>query len=357
MTFRASTAIDSSTAMAAEAAQMAIEAGLRYVSCKEPGIRRVRAGRGFYYLTPENRRLKSANELKRIVSLAVPPAYKDVWICVNPRGHLQATGQDARGRKQYRYHPHWRQIRDSAKFDRMIAFGDALPRLRRKLTRDLALPGLPREKVLAAVAALLDVTRARIGNAEYARDNKSFGLTTLRNRHVAFVRDGRAVLNFRGKGGVQHEIPIGDKRIVRIVQRCQELPGQHLFQYVADDGSRYPVDSGQVNDYLRDAMGDDFTAKDFRTWGATLRALVLLARTPRDPEASETALKRAIVDVVKQVASELRNTPAVCRKSYINPVVFDAWRSGAIHRAFGEGLTSISTRKAETLVRDFLRKH
>src|SRR5271155_484715 len=357
MTFRASTAIDSSTAMAAEAAQMAIEAGLRYVSCKEPGIRRVRAGRGFYYVTPENRRLKSANELRRIVSLAVPPAYEDVWICMNPRGHLQATGHDARGRKQYRYHPHWRQIRDSAKFDRMIAFGDALPRLRRKLTRDLALPGLPREKVLAAVAALLDVTRARIGNAEYARDNKSFGLTTLRNRHVAFVRDGRAVLNFRGKGGVQHEIPIGDKRIVRIVQRCQELPGQHLFQYVADDGSRYPVDSGQVNDYLRDAMGDDFTAKDFRTWGATLRALVLLARTPRDPEASETALKRAIVGVVKQVASELRNTPAVCRKSYINPVVFDAWRSGAIHRAFGEGLTSISTRKAETLVRDFLRKH
>jgi DNA topoisomerase-1 len=357
MTLRASTAIDTSTAMAAEAAQMAIEAGLRYVSCKEPGIRRMRTGKGFYYLTPENRRLTSANDLKRIVGLAVPPAYKDVWICVNPRGHLQATGQDARGRKQYRYHPHWRQVRDSAKFDRMIAFGDALPKLRRKLTRDLTLPGLPREKVLAAVAALLDVTRARIGNAEYARDNKSFGLTTLRNRHVSFVRDGRAVLNFRGKGGVQHEIPIDDKRIVRIVQRCQELPGQHLFQYVADDGSRCPVDSGQVNDYLREAMGDEFTAKDFRTWGATLRALILLARTPRDPEASESAVKRAIVDVVKQVASELRNTPAVCRKSYINPVVFDGWRSGAIHRAFAGGLARVSTRKAEMLVRDFLKGH
>jgi DNA topoisomerase-1 len=357
MTLRASTAIDTSTAMAAEAAQMAIEAGLRYVSCKEPGIRRMRTGKGFYYLTPENRRLTSANDLKRIVGLAVPPAYKDVWICVNPRGHLQATGQDARGRKQYRYHPHWRQVRDSAKFDRMIAFGDALPKLRRKLTRDLSLPGLPREKVLAAVAALLDVTRARIGNAEYARDNKSFGLTTLRNRHVSFVRDGRAVLNFRGKGGVQHEIPIDDKRIVRIVQRCQELPGQHLFQYVADDGSRCPVDSGQVNDYLREAMGDEFTAKDFRTWGATLRALILLARTPRDPEASESAVKRAIVDVVKQVASELRNTPAVCRKSYINPVVFDGWRSGAIHRAFAGGLARVSTRKAEMLVRDFLKGH
>ena len=317
---------------------MAIEAGLLYVSCQVPGIRRMRASKGFYYLTPANRRLTSAGELRRIASLAVPPAYKDVWICVSPRGHLQATGHDARGRKQYRYHPHWRQVRDSAKFDRMVAFGDALPKLRRKLTRDLALPGLPREKVLAAVVALLDNTRARIGNVEYARDNKSFGLTTLRNRHVTFVRDGRAVLNFRGKGGVQHEIPIDDKRIVRIVQRCQELPGQHLFQYVADDGSRCPVDSGQVNDYLREAMGDDFTAKDFRTWGATLRALVLLARTPRDADASESALKRAIAGVVKQVASELRNTPAVCRKSYINPAVFDGWRSGAIHKAFGGSL-------------------
>src|ERR1700723_1961901 len=355
MTLRASAAIDTSTAMAAEGAQMAIEAGLRYVSCKEPGIRRMRAGRGFYYLTPENRRLTSATELKRIASLAVPPAYKDVWICVSARGHLQATGQDARGRKQYRYHPQWRRVRDGAKFDCMIAFGDALPRLRRKLTRDLVLPGLPREKVLAAVAALLDVTRARIGNAEYARTNKSFGLTTLRNRHVTFVRDGRAVLNFRGKGGVQHEIPIDDKRIVRIVQRCQELPGQHLFQYVADDGRRYPVDSGQVNDYLRDAMGDDFTAKDFRTWGATLHAITLLARTPLPEDASERALKSEIAEVVKQVAAKLRNTPAVCRKSYINPTVFDSWRSGVIHKVFNGSLSLAAPRKAETLVLAFLR--
>jgi DNA topoisomerase-1 len=355
MTFRSAAAIDTST-MAAEGAQMAVEAGLLYVSCSEPGIRRMRAGRGFYYLTPENRRLTSTSELKRIAGLAVPPAYKDVWICVSPRGHLQATGHDARGRKQYRYHPQWRQVRDNAKFDRMVAFGNALPKLRRKLTRDLSLPGLPREKVLAAVVALLDATRARIGNAEYARDNKSFGLTTLRNRHVTFVRDGRAVLNFRGKGGVQHEIPIDDRRIVRIVQHCQDLPGQHLFQYVADDGSRCPVDSGQVNDYLREAMGDDFTAKDFRTWGATLRALVLLARIPRDPDASESALKSAIVGVVKQVASELRNTPAVCRKSYINPVVFEGWRSGAIHRASDGNLATVSPRKAEMLVLDFLRR-
>ena len=355
MTFRSPSTTEVSAGVAVEAAQMAVEAGLIYVSCSEPGIRRVRTGKGFYYLTPENRRLTAASELKRIASLAVPPAYENVWICLKPRGHLQATGRDARGRKQYRYHPQWRQRRDSAKFDRMAAFGDALPKLRRKLRRDLALPGLPREKVLAAIVALLDATRARIGNVEYARDNKSFGLTTLRNRHVTFVRDGRAVLNFRGKGGVQHEIPIDDKRIVRIVQHCQELPGQHLFQYVADDGSRCAVDSGQVNDYLREAMGEDFTAKDFRTWGATLRALVLLARLPRDPEASETAIKSDIAGVVKQVASELRNTPAVCRKSYINPVVFDAWRSGAVHKKFDGNLTTASPRKAEALVRDFLR--
>lgn len=335
---------------------MAVEAGLIYVSSNEPGIRRRRAGKGFYYLTPENHRLTAPNELMRIASLAVPPAYKNVWICSQTRGHLQATGRDARGRKQYRYHPQWRLLRDSAKFERMVAFGEALPKLRRKLKRDLALHGLPREKVLAAVVALLDATRARIGNVEYARDNKSFGLTTLRNRHVTFVPDGRAVLNFRGKGGIQHEIPIDDKRIVQIVQHCQELPGQHLFQYVADDGWRCAIDSGQVNDYLREAMGDNFTAKDFRTWGATLRALILLARAPWHATASERTLKNEIARVVQQVAAELRNTPAVCRKSYINPVVFDAWRSGIVQQTFNGNLTRASPRKAETLVRDFLRR-
>ena len=348
-------AIDPSAPAAAESAQMAIEAGLLYVSCQQPGIRRMRAGRSFYYLTPENRRLNSASELKRIASLAVPPAYEDVWICVSPRGHLQATGQDARGRKQYRYHPQWRQVRDSAKFDRMIAFGEALPKLRRRLARDLKLEGLPRVKVVAALVALLDTTRARIGNVEYARENKSFGLTTLRNRHVTFVGDEHAVLHFRGKSGVQHELRIDDKRIVRIVHRCLELPGQHLFQYVSDDGSRCPVDSGQVNDYLREAMGDDFTAKDFRTWGATLRAVLLLSRIPRNTDASETALRKIITGVIKQVAAELRNTPAVCRKSYINPLVFDKWRAGAIHEAFGARHAAISTRRAEALVLDFLR--
>jgi DNA topoisomerase I len=355
MTLKSSAAVANLTGVAAEAAQMAVEAGLVYVSDAEPGIRRLRAGKGFRYVTPENRRLGAARELKRIASLAIPPAYRSVWISLQERGHLQATGRDARGRKQYRYHPEWRQVRDSAKFDRMVAFGEALTKLRRKLKRDLGLPGLPREKVLAVVVSILDATRVRIGNSEYARDNKSFGLTTLRNRHVSFIRDGRAVLNFRGKGGVQHEVHIDDKRIAQIVRRCQEIPGQHLFQYVSDDGQRCPIDSGQVNDYLREAMGDDFTAKDFRTWGATLHAITLLARTPLPEKPSERALKSEIAEVVKQVAAKLRNTPAVCRKSYINPAVFDAWRSGLIHRVFNGSLSLAAPRKAETLVLAFLR--
>jgi DNA topoisomerase IB len=340
---------------AAESAQMAIEAGLIYVSDSEPGFRRVRAGKGFRYLTPANRRLAATKELRRIASLAIPPAYRDVWICLNARGHLQATGRDARGRKQYRYHPEWRQFRDGAKFERMVAFGEALSRLRRRLNGDLALMGLPRDKVLAVIVMLLDTTRVRVGNREYARDNNSFGLTTLRNRHVSFIRDGRALLMFRGKGGVQHEIFVDDKRIARIVRHCQELPGQHLFQYVSDDGVRCPIESGQVNEYLHEAMGGDFTAKDFRTWGATLHAITLLASTPLPERPSERALKREIAGVIKQVAAQLRNTPAVCRKSYINPAVFDAWRSGEIHRTFNGGLTAAGSRKAENLVLAFLR--
>jgi DNA topoisomerase-1 len=356
MTLKSSSAAANLSGVAAEAAQMAVEAGLIYVSDAEPGFRRLRAGKGFRYLTPENRRLAAARELKRIASLAIPPAYRDVWISLKARGHLQATGRDARGRKQYRYHPEWRQVRDSAKFDRMVAFGQALPKLRRRLRRDLGLPGLPREKVLAVVIMILDATRVRIGNTEYARDNKSFGLTTLRNRHVSFIRDGRAILNFRGKGGVQHEIHIGDKRIAQIMRRCHEIPGQHLFQYVSDDGERCPIDSGQVNDYLREAMGEDFTAKDFRTWGATLHAITLLACTPLPESASERALKSQIAGVVKQVAVKLRNTPAVCRRSYINPAVFSSWRSGLIHKVFNGSLSVAAPRKAETLVLAFLRQ-
>ncbi len=357
MTLRASTSFDPTVSAAQEAARAARSAGLIYVADAMPGIRRERQGKQFQYFMPDGGLIEDPALLARIAGLAIPPAYEQVWICRDEHGHLQATGRDARGRKQYRYHSRWRGVRDDAKFERMVSFAAGLPRLRRKLAQDLARPGLPREKVLAVLVSILDATRVRVGNAEYARDNKSFGLTTLLNRHVSFIRDGRARLNFRGKGGVQHEITIDDRRIARIVKRCQELPGQQLFQYITDEGRRAPIDSGQVNDYLREGLGDDFTAKDFRTWGATLQAVILLARTPVPEAASERAFRIEIGNVVKQVAAELRNTPAVCRKSYINPLVFDAWRSGLIRRAFSGGLKLAAPRKTESRVLEFLRRH
>ena len=317
------------TTTAREGAKAAAATGLIYVSDSEPGIRRRRRGAGFYYVSPADRVLRKKAVLRRIVSLAVPPAYEDVWICTNPRGHIQATGRDARGRKQYRYHVRWREVRDLAKFDRMVDFGRALPKLRQRLRHDLSRRGLPREKVLAVLVSMLDSTWARIGNPEYAR-NKSFGLSTLRNRHVEFIRNGRALLRFRGKGGTHHEIVVDDKRLARLVKQCQELPGQQLFQYVDDDGQRCPVGSGEVNDYLREVMRGEFSAKDFRTWGATSKAVILLSRTPLPAPPSDRACKARIARVIRRVAEELHNTPAVCRKSYINPGVFEAWRSGKI---------------------------
>jgi DNA topoisomerase I len=339
----------------AEAAKMAVAAGLVYVSDADPGIRRLRKRRTFAYIKPDDRPLVAAAELARIARLAIPPAYEEVWICTDPRGHLQATGRDARRRKQYRYHPEWRLVRDDAKFERMIEFGEALPRLRLRLRRDLAQPGLPRDKVLAVVVSLLDATRVRIGNAEYARDNNSYGLTTLRNRHVEFIRDGRLLFRFRGKGGADHEVAVDDRRLAKLVRRCHELPGQRLFQYLDEDGGRHPIDSDQVNAYLREVMGADFTAKDFRTWGATLRAIALMATTPLPEEPSERALNECIVATVKKVAADLRNTPAVCRKSYINPVVFAAWRSGSLHKSIGDDIAG-APRRAERLALSFLRR-
>ncbi len=340
---------------AVDSEALAAAAGLVYVSDASPGIRRIRQGDQFAYLCAPDRLVNDEAELKRIASLAIPPAYEDVWICKNPRGHVQATGRDARGRKQYRYHPQWRRFRDDAKFERMPAFGESLPRLRRCLRRDLGRPGLPKERVLAVVVSLLDATRVRIGNAEYARDNNSYGLTTLRNRHVQFVRDGRLLFRFRGKGGAEHEITVDDKQLARLVRHCHELPGQRLFQYIDEAGERRPIDSGQVNMYLKEAMGDDFTAKDFRTWGATLRAIAIMHATPLPEPATERALNACIVDAVKQVATELRNTPAVCRKAYINPLVFTAWRSGALHKGIGERIAG-APRRAERLVPAFLRR-
>lgn len=330
-------------------------AGLIHVAADARGLRRQRRGKGFVYLTPTGRRVTDPRVLDRIRRLAIPPAYEDVWICAHPRGHLQATGRDARGRKQYRYHPQWRVARDGAKFERMAAFGAALPRLRRRLRRDLAGPGFSREKVVAAVVRLLDTTLARVGNDEYARTNGSFGLTTLRNRHVRFGTGGRLHLLFRGKGGIDHEIEVDDRRLAAIVRHCHQLPGQRLFQFVDESGTPRAVDSGQVNEYLRDAMGNDFTAKDFRTWGATMRAAMLLARTPLPERRSERALKARESEVVRTVARELRNTPTVCRKSYINPIAFQWWRSGRLHEASAESSTGPG-RRGDRIALSLLRR-
>jgi DNA topoisomerase I len=322
--------------------------GLVYVSDQARGIRRVRLDRGkkkgrkdqssrFNYIGPSGRRIRDARALARIAKLAIPPAYEQVWICTNPRGHLQATGRDARGRKQYRYHADWRSARDDQKHSRMQSFGKALGRLRVGVRRDLKRPGLPREKVLALVVKLLDATQVRVGNSEYARTNGSFGLTTLRDRHARFPVRGKALLQFRGKGGAKHEVLVDDARLAQLVRRCQELPGQALFQYIDEQGGRHAIDSGQVNDYLRERMGGEFTAKDFRTWHATLHALTLLDNVALPERRTEAALRRCINAVVKEVAAGLHNTPAVCRKSYINPAVFIAWQNGDLGRRSAHG--------------------
>src|SRR5688572_1859646 len=298
------------------AAASAREGGLVYVSDEAPGLRRLRSGRGFRYVDAQGRAVRDEATLARIRALAIPPAYRDVWICALAHGHLQATGRDARGRKQYRYHARWRHVRDAEKFDRITAFGAALPRLRRRMRTDLAREGLGREKVLAIVVAVMADTLVRVGNDEYARGNNSYGLTTLRNRHIAYLRGGSARLSFRGKGGVAHEVVLDDRRLARLVRRCQQLPGQALFQYRDETGALQPVSSDEVNDYLRESTGEDFTAKDFRTWGGTLEALKRLAGQdiPRrkDGKPNPRAIASVRNAVVEQVAFALSNTPAVC---------------------------------------------
>jgi DNA topoisomerase I len=312
-----------------QARRHARASGLLYVSDTEPGIRRKRRGSHFHYLGSNGRPVTASRTLDRIRRLAIPPAYTDVWICREPRGHLQATGRDARQRKQYRYHPAWRETRDNGKFARMIEFGAQLPRLRKRLRQDLALPGLPKNKVLAAIVRLLDETLLRVGNEEYARSNKSYGLTTLRDRHVKFLSDGRAFFCFKGKSGRTQEVVLDDRRLVRIIRHCQQLPGQQLFQYVDDDGRRQPVDSGMVNDYLREAMGgngEGFTAKDFRTWGGTLMAAIALAE--HGSTENETEARKVIAGVMRTVGAKLGNTPAVARSSYVSPAVVEQYLDG-----------------------------
>ncbi|QYF92925.1 DNA topoisomerase IB [Massilia sp. PAMC28688] len=314
----------------AEAVAAARSAGLRHVSDDKPGITRQSAGSGFRYLDPDGKPVTDEATLARIKSLAIPPAWTEVWICKSDNGHLQATGRDARQRKQYRYHPKWRSSRDEVKYERMISFGKALPAIRCRVDAGLRLPGLPREKVLATIVYLLQATMMRIGNEEYARTNKSFGLTTLRNRHVKV--DGRQVqFRFRGKSGVFHEIRVEDKRLARIIARVRDLPGQELFQYVDGDGERHTIDSADVNDYLREITGEDYTAKDFRTWSGTVLAALALHEFEKFD--SETQAKKNIVRAIEAVAERLGNTPSICRKCYVHPAVIESYLDGTIMEA------------------------
>ena len=302
-------------------------AGLRYVSDDRPGIRRERVGEDFTYIGADGKPIHDAEKLKRIKALGIPPAWTDVWICANPRGHIQATGRDAKGRKQYRYHPRWREVRDETKYGRMIAFGQALPLIRARVEHDLKLPGLPREKVLATVVKLLETTLIRVGNQEYARANKSFGLTTMRDRHVE-IEGSTVHFEFKGKSGKKHSIDVRDRRLAQIVKRCRDIPGYELFQYIDENGQRQTIDSSDVNDYLREITGEDFTAKDFRTWAGTVLASLMLQEYEICD--TETQAKKNIVRAIESVAERLGNTPAVCRKCYVHPAVLDAYLDGSL---------------------------
>jgi DNA topoisomerase I len=318
-------------------------AGLRYVSDTMPGIRRKKVGKGFTYVGQDGKTIRNAQELARIRSLAIPPAYTDVWICPNPNGHIQATGRDARGRKQYRYHAKWREVRDETKFGRMLAFSEALPKIRERVDKDLARAGLPREKVLATVVRLLESTCIRVGNDEYARANRSFGLTTLQDRHVE-IAGSNLRFEFRGKSGKTHKVALSDRRLARIVQRCQALPGEDLFQYLDDEGARQAVGSGDVNDYIREISGEEFTAKDFRTWAGTILAVAAL--TEAGAWASQRQAKSNVLRAIDRVAEQLNNTRAVCRKYYVHPAIFDAYLAGTMLKTLQNGTKEAAKKEA-----------
>ena len=315
----------SDTKIAADSLEAAEDAGLRYVSDDQPGSSRQRNGEEFEYLDQKGKPIRDEQRLLRIKRLAIPPAWSDVWICPSPNGHIQATGRDARRRKQYRYHERWREIRDENKYDRLVNFGKALPKIRRRLKKDLALSSLPREKVLATIVQLLERSLIRVGNEEYARENKSFGLTTMQDRHVD-VKGSKLRFRFRGKSGRQHEVDVTDRRIARIVMKLQDLAGQSLFHYLDDEGNARDITSQDVNEYLREITGADFTAKDFRTWAGTVLAAVALGKLG----ASETKrqAKTNIKHAIGAVAEVLGNTPAICRQCYIHPAVLEAYLNG-----------------------------
>ena len=301
-------------------------AGLRYVSDAGPGIRRIKKGTSFSYLASRGKAVRDSVMLKRIKSLAVPPAWTGVWICPEADGHLQATGRDAKGRKQYRYHPRWREVRDGTKYDRMLVFGRLLPRIRQQVAKDIAAPGLPREKILATVVRLLETTLIRVGSEEYARTNDSFGLTTMRDRHVK-VNGSSVRFEFRGKSGILHAVDITDRRLAKIVKQSRDLPGYELFQYIDEQGMRRSIDSSDVNAYLQQIAGEEFTAKDFRTWaGTVLAARALQCR----PFTSTTQARRNVVSAIEAVAKRLGNTKAICRKCYVHPEIINAYLDGSL---------------------------
>ena len=339
--------------------EAAHDAGLRYADDTVPGIQRRKRGGKFYYVDTKGEEIKDEKTLGRIKSLVLPPAWKDIWISPHPTDHIQATGIDGRGRKQYKYHPKWREFRDSNKYNKMIDFAQALPRIRKQTAKDIRLPGLPKRKVLAAVVQLLEKTLIRVGNEEYAQDNKHYGLTTMRDRHVE-VHGTTLEFDFTGKSGVEHDVLLRDKKLAEIVQQCQELPGQELFQYVDDDYKRQSITSHDVNAYIHEIAGEEFTAKDFRTWAGT----VLAAKALQEFESfdSEAQAKRNVVAAIEQVAEELGNTKAVCRKCYIHPDILKAYLDGSlveqlqvrVDKKLQESIKEL--RPDETAVLAFLRR-
>jgi DNA topoisomerase-1 len=311
--------------VAIDPVEVAEDAGLRYVSDDQPGYTRKAKGDDFEYFDTDGKPIRDETRVLRIQRIAIPPAYKDVWICPSPNGHIQATARDARGRKQYRYHERWREARDENKYDRMLVFGQALPKIRRQVNKDMGLRELPRNKVLATVVHLLGRTFIRIGNEEYARENKSFGLTTMRDRHVD-VKGAKLSFNFRGKSGVKHEIDVNDRRLANIIRKLQDLPGQDVFQYEDEAGEVQSVTSQDVNDYLQEVTGEEFTAKDFRTWAGTV--LTAMALSAQGPVENQSQAKKSIKDAIAAVAKILGNTPTVCRKCYVHPVVLESYLDG-----------------------------
>jgi DNA topoisomerase I len=317
--------VNAATTVLAESVEAAEDAGLRYVTDDQPGFSRQRKGEEFEYLDQKGKPIRDEQRLLRIKRLAIPPAWTEVWICPSSNGHIQATGRDARRRKQYRYHERWREVRDENKYDRLVNFGKALPKIRKRLKRDLALKGLPREKVLATIVQLLERSFIRVGNEEYARENKSFGLTTMQDRHVD-VKGSKLRFRFRGKSGRQHKVDVTDRRIARIVSNLQDLPGQSLFQYVDDEGKVRDITSQDVNEYLREITGEDFTAKDFRTWSGTVLAAIAL-NAAGEFETKKQA-KANIKNAIEAVAKVLGNTPAICRQCYIHPAILETYLNG-----------------------------